>query len=396
MQKLRHLKLTDAMNRSSILFFILSVTAPEAHSEIRGITRSSISSLRRENSQRIAELANEASSKDIPTEQRLEYVASEFKTTSRLETPPVGLAGFLDKDRPQKSIVDDSVYQKNIERAILASSGRGRIFGDGAAVVYRGDYPEVVMVGVLNDFTASGVIINGDYILTAAHIWDGDKRTAPSHVWLGRVSPPFDGNHDLEREGIPLRIMRAHRHEKYQFHNDYRNPVCNDLLLLQLTPQSRSQISKAAALPSDAEFDEFYKGLSDGKIETVRAVGFGVSRVEGGIPRGLGIKREVSLPIASLSQTWGLHFDPTIEAYTEFAGARTLDRSDTCKGDSGGPVFFNWGGQLKLVGITSRAVTRQGSGGIECGYGGVYTNLKYYQDWISESISDLSKWTEVD
>ena len=368
-----------------------------SQAELKSLDTDSITTLRSKNLQEIKKLVVESDSKDLSSKEKLEFVASEFQASSVTKRPPVGLAGLLDNNRPNVNIVDDPIYSNNLKKTILSERGRrGRIFGDGAMPVFRGDYPEVVMVGLLEDFTASGVIVKGDFVLTAAHIWDGEKRTVPSHVWLGRVSPPYQEHHSLRSEGIPLEVMRAYRHENYQWEGDFTNPIANDLLLLQLTPESRRHLVSVATHPSDAEFDSFYNGLSEGTIETVRAVGFGVSRIEAGNPKGLGIKREISLPLASLSAAWGLHRNEDLAAFTEFAGARTLDRSDTCEGDSGGPIFYNWGGNLKLVGITSRAVRRENPSGLECGYGGVYTNLKYYMKWINDSTADLSKWVPVE
>ena len=48
-----------------------------------------------------------------------------------------------------------------------------------------------------------------------------------------------------------------------------------------------------------------------------------------------------------------------------------------CNGDSGGPAFVRRDGQLKLVGVTSR-------GNSECDKEGIYTDARYFSEWIKD------------
>ena len=61
--------------------------------------------------------------------------------------------------------------------------------------------------------------------------------------------------------------------------------------------------------------------------------------------------------------------------------------ADTCKGDSGGPLFGTDpdSGELVLVGITSW--------GRECGDGGVYTRVAKFQDWLCRESGVMCKTT---
>ena len=57
---------------------------------------------------------------------------------------------------------------------------------------------------------------------------------------------------------------------------------------------------------------------------------------------------------------------------------------DTCKGDSGGPVFWRGSdGKPLLVGITSR-------GGVECGMGGVYGLVAAHLPWLRSIVGPQS------
>ena len=65
---------------------------------------------------------------------------------------------------------------------------------------------------------------------------------------------------------------------------------------------------------------------------------------------------------------------PALAATEFYAGG--FGEPDTCKGDSGGPVFARTGtGDLRVVGVTSR-----GSG--TCEEGGVYTLVPAFTDWL--------------
>ena len=54
---------------------------------------------------------------------------------------------------------------------------------------------------------------------------------------------------------------------------------------------------------------------------------------------------------------------------------------DTCPGDSGGPVYVDVGGAMRLLGVTSRGVATAQS---NCGAGGVYTLVPAYAQWIAD------------
>ena len=58
--------------------------------------------------------------------------------------------------------------------------------------------------------------------------------------------------------------------------------------------------------------------------------------------------------------------------------------TDTCNGDSGGPVLELVGGSYRLIAITSRAVPSTVE---RCGDGGIYTRVDGIADWISSTTA---------
>lgn len=59
---------------------------------------------------------------------------------------------------------------------------------------------------------------------------------------------------------------------------------------------------------------------------------------------------------------------------------------DHCPGDSGGPTYLDAGGELYLVGATSRGGTNQT---FICGEGGVVTSVPAYATWIRDNSEGL-------
>jgi hypothetical protein len=60
-------------------------------------------------------------------------------------------------------------------------------------------------------------------------------------------------------------------------------------------------------------------------------------------------------------------------------GVKTTTRAGMCSGDSGGPAFVNYNGQLALWGVTSR-------GGSGCTGEGIYTQIDAYLSWITQNF----------
>ncbi len=110
-------------------------------------------------------------------------------------------------------------------------------------------------------------------------------------------------------------------------------------------------------------------------------VGFGTTDSDGRF--GYGIKRKTDVPIVSMdcadtSDKRDYGCKPTREMV---AGIRGLQK-DTCKGDSGGPLYVKVANDdYVLLGVTSRATSNTQT---MCGDGGVYVRVDLCRIWIQQ------------
>ena len=323
---------------------------------------------------------------------RLEVFARHFKRDGASKSLPIGYSKIstdITIPRPDSSIYTDETYRQNASSLLEGSAATGRVFGVGATIAKPSEFPDCVAIGRDGSYYATGVVIDGDFILTAAHIWDGDPETAPNCIWLGNVTVDCL---EATAKGTRLDVVRCCRHEGYQFDGQVANPKANDLLLLQLSPKSKSSISARAEIVAAS----FYTQLGVKPFQCIRAAGFGYNRKDDqGNLRGFGVKRHVTIPLASCDVArYGLHQEPIAsnQVTVEFVAASKSEKADTCKGDSGGPVYCVDNGAFKLVGITSRATPKSNA---VCGDGGIYEAVGYYRDWINTATSDTANWTVV-
>jgi secreted trypsin-like serine protease len=331
-------------------------------------------------------------------EEKLTILATELRQgeLGKAGRLPIGFSQFKAAVGPPirelpNSIYTDPVYMANAAK-IIGDGVTGRVFGTDA--LPTGNYPECVAVGRLSTYFASGVVIDKDLILTAAHICANDSGSMPNRVWYGPVTP---NNQDREdADGVKLKVSRYYRHQDYRHGDKYGSPLGNDLLLLEIHPDDREKITAKTTLATAAEA----VGFGQDPLISVRVVGFGHSRIGlNNEPQGFGIRREVSIPLASRDvNRYGL-FELDLGGMTyisEFVGASTNERADTCKGDSGGPVYITVGPPenrvTKLIGITSR---RAPGDGPVCGVGAVYEYLPLYQEWIATAYANRESWEKV-
>ena len=356
----------------------------------------------REQMARFKETFAEASKKvDEKSKGNLERIQSYTKSFNLLsktkEVSFVGIGKVSDgvTARPELpiSVLDNAAYAENAA-TILESGGSGRVFGLEAVIAYKSEFPECVAVGRSGSFIASGVILKGGVVLTAAHICDDHPEAVPDQIWLGTIT---SNCRDAEESGEVIRVSRYLRHPDYKFDGDYRSPIGNDLMLLEIHPDDRTKVSHHA-IRADFEID---LQLGSEPYRSVRAVGYGHSRINHlNRLEGYGIRRHVSLALTSRDAAGFGLYQKTLNGEkrtVEFVSASKIpDDGDTCKGDSGGPLYIVGGdgnGDFQLVGIVSRATP--GAANI-CGDGSINTSVMAYESWISESVADREGWKLIE
>ncbi|XP_069702855.1 trypsin-1 [Periplaneta americana] len=232
-----------------------------------------------------------------------------------------------------------------------------RIVGGRPTGVNR--YPWVARLVYDGNFHCGGSLLNGDYVLTAAHCV---RRLKRSKI---RV---FLGDHDQYQTDETPAIMRAVsaiiRHRNFDV-----NTYNHDIALLKLRkPVTFTKRVRPVCLPQS--------GVDPaGRVGTV--VGWGRTSEGGMLPA---VVQEVQVPILSLQQCRQSKYRPSrITSNMLCAGKGS---QDSCQGDSGGPLLVQaHDDKLEIVGIVSWGV---GCG--RPGYPGVYTRVSRYSDWVKRNM----------
>ncbi|XP_058564479.1 kallikrein-14 [Neofelis nebulosa] len=227
---------------------------------------------------------------------------------------------------------------------------KDKILGGYTCIQNSQPWQAALLAGPFRSFLCGGVLLSGQWVITAAHC-----ARPILHVALGK--------HNLknwEATQQVLRVVRQVRHPQYnsRTHN-------NDLMLLRLErPVRLGRAVKPIAVASTC--------MSPGTPCLVSGWGTTSSPVAR-YPNSL---QCVNINIFSDQECQGA-YPGAITAGMVCAGVPQGGK-DSCQGDSGGPLVCK--GQLQ--GLVSWGMER-------CalpGYPGVYTNLCKYQTWIQKTI----------
>ncbi|XP_044265437.1 uncharacterized protein LOC123011852 [Tribolium madens] len=243
------------------------------------------------------------------------------------------------------------------------------------------EFPWMALLSYQTDngpsFLCGGTIINEKYILTAAHCVTNIK-----HKLIGvRV-----GEHDIrtntdceeeEGEEICAPPVQDLSIEKVIFHEQYNlSTHANDIALIRVSPINLTlENSRPVCLPLDEARDFNFTN------KNVVVTGWGYT--EKGVPSP--DLRKAELPMVPFQECQE-EFKRSVQLNKGQICAGGKTKSDSCSGDSGGPLhaFSFLYGQPRFVqqGIVS-------FGPIDCGnvpFPGVYTRVAYYMDWILDNL----------
>jgi hypothetical protein len=235
----------------------------------------------------------------------------------------------------------DAAREKRIELGIKSGAVLGVIETRSIA-----DDPlaTVVAVGRAKRFSCSGVLIAPALVLTAKHCLPAEQ------VLFGDTT---------EASPVIVGVSRSRAH-----------PRLDAALLVLDTPVvaavQRRRSEREVASPRGS----------------VRAVGFGATDRDG--VQAAGRKLFVDFTVTS----WGCdgerrrvaHCDPRYDLVVP----STLGK-DTCRGDSGGPVFEVHEDRWRLIALTSRSLSQRRAA---CGEGGIYTRVDALDRWIADVVEE--------
>lgn len=225
-------------------------------------------------------------------------------------------------------------------------------------------------------FRCGGILINQDYVLTAAHCLFNTDENPPLQAQDIRIA-----YNQIEAPGS-LSGYQTFAAEII-IHPDYdeylHSGLSDDIALLRLdTPAS--VVTAFPALASQTDINTLELLTESERDDIALALGWGQTE-GGGVASTLQQVYLDYIPRSECNQQWGgVHIsDKMICAAELYPPEDASHGQDTCFGDSGGPLLIETGTETPVsIGITSFGTS-------ECGSPvppGVYTNVPYYRDWI--------------
>ncbi len=220
-----------------------------------------------------------------------------------------------------------------------------------------GELPDAVAVFAGGKATCAGVLVAPDVVVTAGHCCGTAGSTLdppPDHVIVGAVSltAPSDGETIAVTQAIA--------------HPDHVNDLDVGVLMLA-TPSTKAPRALATGAAADA--------IRDGAPATI--AGWGLTSATATTGSDTLQVASLSIVEASCSSTsWGCRAALMPGGELRAGGNGT----DTCGGDSGGPLYVTWNGATYLA-----ATTYAGYTGAMCGDGGIYERADRSLDWIEQA-----------
>ncbi|KAG8198967.1 hypothetical protein JTE90_001767 [Oedothorax gibbosus] len=259
-------------------------------------------------------------------------------------------------------------------RPISKPAPRGFVIGGRNAE--KGDWPWMVAFTIKKlrgALKCSGFLIDRQHVLSAAHCFEKGKRENYYSALIGHVNLKKSQEYD---------ILRIHHHPDYKNGSFY-----NDIAVITLSRPVKGNNYNSICLPYSRQFINV-----TGMGTTI--AGWGITdRAAGKTSQFL---NELSgLEVVSNSNCSRSYRNAFAENYKRdfpngitrgllCAGILEEYGKATCKGDSGGPLMFEYSSQWYAIGIVSFD--------FRCGWPylpGGFTRVSEYLDWIKKVRNDL-------
>lgn len=229
-------------------------------------------------------------------------------------------------------------------------------------------------------FRCGGILINQDYVLTAAHCLFNTDENPPLQAQDIRIA-----YNQIEAPGS-LSGYQTFAAEII-IHPDYdeylHSGLSDDIALLRLdTPAS--EVTRFPNLASQTDINTLELLTEAERDDIALALGWGQTE-DGNVASTLQQVLLDYIPRGACNQAWGgVHISDKMVCAAEPDPPETaIDGQDTCFGDSGGPLLIDAETETPIsIGITSFGTS-------ECGNPdppGVYTNIAFYRAWISTVV----------